>query len=340
MKRCGSTVSVRTCTCCGEDRQESGSYAGAKRTCKARACPYCSWVRARKVGEFYEKAGEELEGLPGYKWQMLTITTRYNPRAHGDVTWQALRSRAKLCLKAAQVLWKRLGRAPKVAMFRSIECSMRGHVHCHVLFLGPEVDADEITTYLQQKVGAGLGYVYASTLDGDDGGGGGNHLPPRAEEEEVATRRSSLAVAVGRAAKYMAKGTTGYVVQSNEGFLGMEEGAKTIHPVLAARWEIAVYGMRLTARYGLLRGVDFSEGDYSYTPPDDSKVACSKCGAQGRWETSYRKAEVFIQDMHADGKRALEGSGWVPWWRRKKRDRGTGLTIERGWITCKKRLPV
>jgi hypothetical protein len=305
MARCGKRVSVRTCECCGEDRPQSGSYAGAKRTCKSKACPSCSWVRAKKVGEFYERAGEEVTGPDGHVWQMLTVTTRYNPRDPAEVTWQALRSRARLVLKAARALWQKPMKAPYAAMFRSIECSMRGHVHCHLLYLGPEVDAKELTDFLQQRVSRDLGYVYSKTLEVGDNDEAGNLLP----------------IQVGRTARYMAKGTFGYASKTNEGWLAWEESTECIDPKLAARWEVATYGLRLADRYGALRKVAFSASDYSYTPPDDSRTQCDCCGAVGHWGTSYRRAEVFIQDMHIAGKRALEGSSWVPWWRRKKRRR-------------------
>lgn len=301
--RCGKTVAVRTCSCCGEDRPESGSFAGSKRTCRWKACPYCSWTRAKKVGEFYQRAAEEVQGKPGDQWQMLTITTRYNPRNPAELTWQALRSRSRLVLKAARVLWQKVFKKAGAAMFRSIECSMRGHVHCHLLYLGPEVDAKALTDLLQVKVGGSIGYLYVKTIEVGDEDDLGNTLP----------------IQIGRTAKYMAKGTFGYGTETMEGWFAFEENAKCINPRLAARWEIATYKLRMTDRYGELRGVSFSEADYKYVPPDDSKACCQHCGVQGEWETAYRRAEVFIQDMHIAGHRAMEGSSWVPWWRRKKR---------------------
>jgi len=234
---------------------------------------------------------------------MFTITTRYNPRNPAELTWQALRSRSRLVLKAAQTLWKKKLKGPGTSMFRSIECSMRGHVHCHMIYLGPEVDAKELTDFIQAKVGQGLGYINAKTLEIGDTDEVGNLLP----------------IQIGRMAKYMAKGTFGYGTETLEGWFGLEENTECIDPKLAARWEIATYKLRMTDRYGELRGVSFSEADYTYVPPEDTKTVCQHCGVQGEWETAYRRAEVFIQDMHIAGHRALEGSSWVPWWRRKKK---------------------
>jgi len=304
--RCGDRVAVRTCEYCGGDRPESGSFAGTHRTCKWKACPYCSWVRAKKVGEFYERAAEDVEIPEGWSWQLLTVTTRYSPWHGDDVKWEALRVRARLVLKAARHLWKTALKVKGAAMFRSIECSTRGHVHAHLPYMGPEVDSGELTRLVQHEVGQGLGYVYSKTIEVGDADEMGNRLPAQ----------------IGNAAKYMAKGTFGYGSSDDdrEGWFEQDEYAVCIDPRLAARWEIATYKMRLTDRYGVLRGVDYSESDYRYETPDDSKVACHRCGTKGEWKTSYRRTEVFIQDMHWEGLKALEGSNWEPWWRRKKRE--------------------
>lgn len=304
-ERCGDKVVVRTCECCGEDRAGSGSFAGSTRTCTWRACPYCGWVRAQKIGEFYEKVGENVDIPDGYVWQKLTVTTRYAPWSHDDVTWQALRHRARLVLKAVKKLWEKKLKVTGGGMFRSIECSARAHVHGHLLYLGPPVDSKELTDFVQKEVSRELGYIYAEDLKPGDQDETGNWLP----------------TALKNVSKYMAKGACNFSSDDKEEWFAGMGNAECIDPRLAARWEIAVYKMRLMDRYGALRGLDFSESDYSYEPPDDSKTACSHCGTVGKWKSSYRTAYLWIQDMHEAGKQALEGSGWQPWWRRKQFER-------------------
>ena len=310
-RRCGQMVLVRTCECCGCERDGSGSFAGAHRTCKLTVCPTCGWVRAKKVSEFYLQASEEITAAapaPTYQWQLLTMTTRYRPDLESEVTWEALRARARLVAQAASKVWQKKLKAPGAAMFRTIECSVRGHVHAHLLYFGPPVDESALSDLAQKLCGDGLGYVHKSPIEGGDGEG--NQFP----------------VEVARAARYIAKGTSGYGAEFDEGHYGFHgDDAPKMDPRLAARWELATQRMHLSQKYGAFRGLDYRRSDYSYQPPDDAEVACEHCGVVGEWTDSYRKAEVWMQDCHDRGNAAMIGGRWIP---PEKRWKGMRLSGE------------
>lgn len=306
-ERCGDVVHVRECDCCGEGRDGSGSFAGTKRTCQMHSCPTCGWVRAKKVSEFYERLSEDMEKKgfpPGYEWQFLTVTTRYRPDLESDLTWQALRKRALLVQKAVKKLWDKKLNVEGAGLFRSIECSAQGHVHAHMLYFGPPADEKELTDMVQKLCGDGLGYIHKRPIEGGDGEG--NRLPDQ----------------VAKASRYMAKGTSGYGSEFDEGHYGYHGDTTTMmDPRLAARWEIATSVRRtmLTQKYGVFRGVKYDEADYSYEAPDDSQTPCEHCGTVGKWRDSYRRAEIWMQECHARGNKAMaSGSIWVPWWKKAK----------------------
>jgi hypothetical protein len=300
--RCGQMVLVRTCSC-GCERDGSGSFAGTHRTCKLTVCPTCGWVRAKKVSEFYLQAGKEITaaGPPGHEWQFFTVTTQYRPDLESEVTWQALRSRARLATKVGSKLWQKKLKVDGAAMFRTIECSVRGHVHAHLLYYGPHVESEDLTNLAQKLCGDGVGYIHSRPVEGGDGMG--NQLP----------------MEVSKAARYMAKGTSGYGAEFNEGHYGYEgDETPKMHPRLAARWELATQRMHMSQKYGAFRGLDYRRSDYSYEPPDDAEVGCEECGVIGEWHDEYRRAEVWMQDCHIREKVAMIGGRWTPWWKRHK----------------------
>ena len=302
--RCGSVVRVRTCGCCGSARDGSGSFAGTHRTCKLTVCPTCGWVRAKKVSEFYLRASEEITAqapAPGYQWQLLTLTTRYRPDLEEEVTWEALRSRARLVAKASSKLWQKALKVPGGAMFRSTECSVRGHVHAHLLYFGPDVDESALSDLAQELCGDRIGYIHKRPIEGGDGKG--NQFP----------------LEVARAARYMAKGTSGYGAEFDESFHANDSDfiVSYMHPKLAARWELATQRIHMVQKYGAFRGLDYKRSDYSYEPPDDSEVACEHCGKVGEWRDKYRNFVLWAWECHKRDRKALDGgSQWVPQWQK------------------------
>jgi hypothetical protein len=155
-----------------------------------------------------------------------------------------------------------------------------------------------VAAALAQKVGrGGVGHIKSEDITSDC-----NQLP---NESQLPSGEGGQAAAVGRVAKYMMKGTSTYGVQLDEGLEAGEEPGWTMSPVLAARWESAIVGVKLSDKYGSFRGVKLKE-DYKYEPPDDKEVVCEKCKTMGQWETTYVNARNWLIHCHEKGK---QGAG-------------------------------
>jgi hypothetical protein len=282
---CGKWVNVRSCGGCGEDR--TGSARHSVSTCKLRSCPSCSWVRARKTSSFIQDAVEVIEHQEGYVWQFFVLSTRYDPRKKGDLTIEALRSRAMLCQRWAKKAWSKLLKVPGGAMFRAIESSNRGMVHANLVYYGPPADPKAITRLAGD---ARAGHVYRKIVKPE---------------------------AVHHVARYAAKGMDHERSGFDEQWLSGETFGATPAPELAARWEFAVFGMHLTQRYGALRGLQFEEHG-EVAPDDDSTLCCPSCGCEPAWYDRRVFTDEWIRRCHDEKKPALQGSTWHPGLRRKR----------------------
>jgi hypothetical protein len=306
---CGCVISVRECECCGEGREGSGHFGVKHKTCKSRICPSCGLTRSLEARDHFESLGEQIDGPPGHSWKFLTITTRYDPCSEEDVTWRALQKRHKLLTKTIRKLWLQdLKKDKYCGLSVAVECSFSGMVHAHCLYFGPDVDAAELTEKVKALGGPGMGHVDKKPIGYGDSEG------------------DCLPKSLGRAAKYMNKGTSSSVNAGyDEGYHGHEEESTgfVMDPRLAVRWDIAVLDRKCVMHYGAFLGVKHEKYKHIKEIEDDSQVACEHCGTVGEWKTGFRRTELWIQHCHSKGKKAVVGGDWIPWWMRKnlkKRD--------------------
>lgn len=309
--RCGHLLVVRSCGACDEDRPGSGSYAShATRTCKTRACATCAAVRAQNTADLMEKAFDTVKPIDGYRWQSVVLTTRYDPRDPEDLTRAALRSRAMLCAKLGRRAWDKQLDVDGAAMLRTTEVSERGMVHANLIYYGPPVDKDALDELLA-KTDRRAGFCKVFDLDWDpvveeDERGRKKHKRVKSEDPRGSKE------AVKRASRYAAKGLKHAKEHTfDEEWLAGDKSAQVVDEVLAARWEIAVYKLKLTQRYGDLLGIDYDE-HATVEPESDEHVACESCGVVGEWKSVLRKAESWLQQCHDRGKPGLERSRWLP----------------------------
>jgi hypothetical protein len=314
MRACGQVVAVRRCTCCGHDRAGSGSFSSVQRTCKARTCPYCSYVRGLKLADTFERALAEIEQVDGYEWQLVTQTFRYDvDRDSEDMGWRGLRRRVLLAIKVAALQWRRLLKAPGAAMYRVVEVSPRGAVHTHLVYYGPRVDQGAMQKLAEKASPERGGYVLKRGIGPDE-------FEPENEAQLVALKRALRSVAI-YGLKGMKAGNAHHP-HRNEDWMAGQKFGDGIDPKLAARWEAATFGLKLSQPYGKLMGLAPADGDdlYAYEEPDDHDVACPDCGTVGEWTTRTREAGGWFTYCHyKKGQAALEGGRWTPPWLRRKR---------------------
>jgi hypothetical protein len=273
-------------------------------------------------------AASEAEKL-GYRLRFVTLTTRHDPSDADDHTVERLTERLAGLRDAFAAIWKneldkilsfdlwrpkaipfrelryyrkdrrlgpdkngneivlhkcpeRVAEQARLAAFLGAWCFVElagsGHVHLHVLFFGPWVD-------LNTPAGD-FGASPAGWLDV------GRRAFP--DLGEVADVRIADGSAVAELAKYPLKvpgaaaldWLAGVPLKAPDGSPGL------IHPMLAARWEIALHGVRISDKYGSFRSVG---GDKQPIEPATAPAtACPCCGAVA-WLAIDLPLPLFLQ---------------------------------------------
>lgn len=311
LRLCGRFVKARACKCCGGARHGTGRpdpYAHDCRPCNARSCPFCARRKARKQAAELAAQFEKIEvptdsAYGAFGWKLITLTTKRDPRDPEAHTPAALRSRVKTLAKIREEVWhewlgfrregKRGGKVPiaGTALFWSIELAGTGHVHMHMIYLGP--------------------YIPKPLLDSLAAG-----VDESAGFTDVVERDSRKAAY--EAAKYACKSPGG---MAEDWLCGQKR--EVMNPELAARWEIGTYALRMQGCKGLLYDMDVPEDDESddASEPDDSAISCEGCGTVGKWFWKTFETQVWIRACHAIDQPAFERSRWLPrgerFWRKR-----------------------
>ena len=299
-RTCGKHCLARHCLDCHQPRpgsaiQDDGSgrhdpaLQRGSRPCNARSCGWCGRRKSREASSWIERALDVLPLVKGYRWQFLTLTTRYDPKRAEDVQWRALRDRARGILHAARRVWsKGDGKAdftlkqPGAAAILRVECGAEGGmVHAHVLYYGPYIDAGWLQGALARWYPA-AGFVSVKPVGGDGRDG-----------KEAARE----------AAKYTVKlpGVT------DESWLAGKVTRRTINPVLAAAWEVATFRMHTTTKLGAFRSLEVPEGSEKDLEAADENEPCECCGSVGRWVWERWKTPEWLSRCHAAGVPGFRG---------------------------------
>lgn len=303
--RCGATIRVRSCGICQTDRPGSGTFEGVKRTCKTKGCQYCGWTRSKRTGDFMERAYDAVPEVEGYQWQYIVQTIKYDPRDEDAVTWQALRERAFIADKLRKKLWAKLMKVKGAALFATIECGDRGHVHLNLIYYGPPMDRDDVER-VASAVDCAAGLANIQDIDQDPAQG-----PDRKKCGEKKGSRKGLR----KASEYVAKGARGGKHSRKEAWLGDGDSVVNVTDArLMARWDRATYKFRLTERCGALRGLEFDAYGQTDTsaPVNDSREPCECCGVVGIWLNRYVRTFDWIQSCQAKNKTAMVRTDWRP----------------------------
>lgn len=256
------------------------------------------------MGSFFENAFDAIDGPADYAWRFIVLTIPYDPEDTGDLTAAALRERTFLAVRFAKGLWKSLLKKPRAGMYRSIEVGAKGHVHLNLIYFGPPITKEQVET-AAAAVDCRAGWATVQDLDHE----------PATQQQWARFRKGTKAkdkrgskASLKKVAKYVTKGMESNKGTFKEEWLGGDNVASTIDPVLAARWEIATYRLQLVQRYGALRGLKFEEYNHVALQEQDDDIACGGCGTVGEWRTVARNTEEWIQRCHDVGWKALSRS--------------------------------
>lgn len=260
---CGQFARVQRCGTCGA---LDAATAIVECACDLRSCPTCARRRAnvartRLEAKWCEGARPRDMGL-----YLLTFTLRYDPNDPGDLCVDGLKRRKKIVRDAVGFVWRRYLKARGRAMAISLEVSPRGAVHIHALYHGRRPDAGILRETYMFQVGDSP-FVNCAYV----------RKPGKAIRE---------------LAKYLVKAAS----PKNSRILRGGRG-EWIHPVLAARAEVAFSGDRLFETMGTWRGAD-DDNDL----PEKAPRTCCHCGAS-TWRCETAPLQTLLSELPDD---------WVP----------------------------
>jgi hypothetical protein len=184
----------------------------------------------------------------------------------------------RVLVKDPERVAENLHRAAFLGAWGFVELAGSGHVHLHVLYFGPWVN------------------LHAEPSPFGVTEPGWVEIGQRAFPElgEISDVRIADGNAVGELAKYPLKIPGGASVQwlAGEPLENPDGGPGLIHPVLAARWEIALHGQRVSEKYGSFRAVGGAP------PPLDAEAPptalCSCCGAVS-WQVKHFEIVLWLR---------------------------------------------
>lgn len=324
-QQCQRYVVVDRCGSCGRDQPGTGRthYAGAI-FCAGRTCDACSRRRADARAKFFDRVFDTVSVIAEYQWAFLTITfpRSAGERRHADLP--AVKAKVRSLIEFSQKLWRKRLKAPNAGLFRTIEVSQRGMLHIHGVYYGPVLTSTVLAEWCKE-IDETSGFVDVQTLTA----------------REVADTK----VAVVRAARYSAKGGNKPpkrsklrlqldqgVADESERYLADESlRPAPIHPIVAARFELATRYVHLAEPYGVLRGLGAVEDDDG--APDDGNEQlpegaiaapggsggaeypgdapealapprCVHCGAAGL-QRGLRRIVSYLRECHSIGSHGL-----------------------------------
>lgn len=278
LELCGTMARGYECNACGAPSGRA-QLVGEGQPCHARTCPRCARVRTVKSGAWAGKLEALIDRMcsPGDSWslKLFTITAEYNPRDPNDVSAVALRARHD----GLRRVWKALlgdlrktagPRRKEVGDVLSVEVAGKGHVHLHVLAWCPFVDKARME-WIGDLTWARCGWIDVRKCDRD---------------------------AVKEVLKYPLK-LPGQKKEIGDWYGG--ELREVISPVLAARWEVALWGCRINERHGSFRQLpDVESAEVTEAPEPPEQHACTACGCVDGWHEVTEPLTVWaIKCRHA-----------------------------------------
>ena len=280
LESCGLFARVQRCGTCGT---LDTATAIVECACDLRSCPTCARRRANVARKRLDAKWSEGARPRNMGLYLLTFTLRYDPNSPDDLSVDGLKRRKRIVRDAVGFVWKRYLKPRGRAMAISLEVSPSGAVHIHALYHGRRPDAG----ILRQT------YMFRA---GDS---------PYVNCEYV----SKPGKAIRELAKYMMKAASPKNPRIMRGGRG-----EFMHPVLAARAEVAFSGDRLFECLGAWRGAD-DDNDL----PEQAPRTCPHCGANA-WRCESAPLQTLLSELPDDWTPRFGRAG--PWSKKNNRPIG------------------
>lgn len=271
------------------EREETAVIRRAERS--AAKAEHRYRTARREIQAIREASSLRLDGgvrLGRWRWRLVTIGEPWRPSDPREVDAAGLRRRIDAVLRRWSRCWAEGAKAGGLAAaYASVECSANGHVHVHVLYLGPWIDVRWWTRVAGVKVDVReVDYV------------------PGVE------RAQPSQAALMEAVKYALKSPSPWAREWLSG-----KARKVAHPRLAAAWVIATRHHQIARAFGTLRATmdcesGLDDGDVETDKAEDSAERdrrCCFCGTELRsypvpWKTA-KVAEVLGSKWSLSGRR-------------------------------------
>jgi len=294
MELCVTAVVGHVCESCGTPADGGARLHGAGNPCQSRSCPRCARRRALSHAEWGGRIFEHVEAhhsREGWGWKLLTITAKRDQSDPDDHTVDALRARAlglwaafravRLHLPRGAGAWAALENSAREGITDGVEHGS-GNIHMHAVLYAPFLDKSDIWAWCVKGWGAcGWPEIRSMELDKD-----GKQLEGEARREHVTD-------GIREALKYTVKSPGGI----DGGWLA---GVPKLlaHPTVAARWELATWGMRICERYGVFREVPRLDEDAAeqLDARSHDEDGCSSCGSCGSWREVHTSVRAWVRE--------------------------------------------
>lgn len=332
---CGQVVAVRACGGCGKPRPKTASSPpGEERMrCDMDCCESCG---RRSADILARKLQSKLAAIPlsdKCYLMLITFTEVSAPTDPAEYTTQRLRERAKALKAGIQAVWDskrhlgvkmkgelKQGKPTSTCLYYRVEVSENGAIHAHGIYYGPWRNKEQVEAILKSRWPA-AGFVDIQKI--------ANTKEMKFYQELHDTPEAKLSV-IERSVNSKIREVTKYTVKGPSPFDESHlAGAPRwrLDPALAAKWEIATHGMRLSEWYGTLRGtatadaaaeasavaaVDAEMLTEQQLAEQDDDVACDCCGLVGEWSWGMMPVQEYVASCHSRRQRAFARSRWVP----------------------------
>lgn len=331
---CGQIVAVRTCDC-GVPRSKTAiSPPGdPMMRCTMDCCQHCGRRRADILSRNIQSKISSMPLTDKFYLMLITFTEASSPGDPAQYTVESLRGRVAALRVGLRSLWDtkrhlgseikgrlKLGNPTSTCFFYRVEISDNGAIHAHGIYYGPIRKKDQIESILKQAW-PNAGFVDIKTIANTD------QLKLYQKSQNTPNHKLSdverkVNDNIREVAKYTVKGPSPF----DEDHLA---GAPRwrLDPALAAKWEIATYGQRLTEWYGTLRGTAEAEAEAEtlaaavldaevqtaqQLAEQDGDVVCDCCGLVGGWRWELMSMREYVRSCHARRLKAFLRSRWIP----------------------------